>query len=361
MGPVASEVIVEHNLGTASLVVDGVHSLTIDHQMRPEEQLDLNRFTVSPCYTAFTSAVEITELRIGPDRNTLGYIFPITSFRNEMGFDKKFGLIYADAGFRKFVTIENLARFQSRLIVDQTKVSQFSLDEVVNDSLSILVLSKEIMEQHDIAPDVLELMLRRCQVEVSLENKGGPAFSCSLEHSPALNLQKPKIDDAGDLARLCLLLKTADNDNSEIGQFIQYYQFFEYMILKIFEWGIPHVATGDATPWDVKERLNDLGAERKRLQRLDTHCLPSLSDRESQRQLAECCKNFLDKVGVDSGNKTSWYSLLYLVRNSVVHNQFKLLSSEFLTALASVNLSLRSVSLDCFFNFEEPGAHGFFG
>ena len=167
--------------------------------------------------------------------------------------------------------------------------------------------------------------------------------------------------DASDVGRLRLLLQTADNDNSEIGQFIQYYQFIEYMILKIFEWGIPHVAAGSATAWDVKERLSDLGSERKRLQRLDAHCLPDLKERQSQESLTEACKNFLEKVGVDRGDRSSWHSLLYLVRNSVVHNQFKLLSPEYLTTLASVNTQLRTVALDCLFNFEEPGPDAFFG
>ncbi|WP_172978916.1 hypothetical protein [Roseovarius sp. THAF8] len=341
-------------------MIDDVEALTIEHQLRPDEQYQLDRFIVAPCYTAFTSAAQISELRIGPDRNTFGYIFPITSFRNEMGFDRKFGLIYADAGFRKFLTLERLARFQSSFSIDRGAVEQVSLDEIVSDSLSIFVASKEVLDAHDVSEDVLELMLRRCQVEISDENKSGPAFVADLEFNPGVNLSKPKIEDAEDLARLRLLLKTADNDNSEIGKFIQYYQFFEYMILKVFEWGIPHVAAGDATPWDVKDRLNDLGAERKRLQRLDIHCLPDLRDRQSQERLADSCKDFLDKVGVDRGNRTSWHSLLYLVRNSVVHNQFKLLSPDYLTALASVNICLRAVALDCFFNFEEPGADGFF-
>ena len=156
-GSDASAVKVEHNLGCATLMVNDVQSLNIEHQLRPDVQYDLDRFLVFPCYTGFTSAVQISELRIGTGRNTFAYIFPVTSFRNEMDFDKRFGLIYADAGFRKFVTTENLKRFQSSYVLDQTSVAQVPLDEVVNDSLSIFVASKEILAEHDVSADVLEL------------------------------------------------------------------------------------------------------------------------------------------------------------------------------------------------------------
>ncbi len=278
-----------------------------------------------------------------------------------MGFGNSFGLVYADAAFRKFVTADHLMRFQSGYSIERAEVGRVPLDTVINDSLSVLAISNEVLEKHDVSPEVLELMLRRANVEVSDVKKDKPSFSVAAEFRSGINVSKPKVKDADDLAKLCLLLRTADDDNSEIGQFIQYYQFFEYMILKVFEWGIPHVINGRVSPWDVKDRLNDLSAERQRLRRLDTHCIPGLKDRSNQAQLTESCKDFLGIVGVDFGTKTSWYSLLYLVRNSVVHNQFKLLSPEYLTALTSVNVCLRAVALDCFFNFEEPGPNGFFG
>jgi len=345
-GPDASDIVVEHVLGHANILIDGNPELTIEHHLLPAEQYDSARFAVYPCYTGFTSASQITELRIGSDRNTFGFVFPVTSFRNEIGFSKKYGLIYADAAFRKFITVENLTRFQSSFFIERSGENEVPLDAVVNDSLSILVVSRETLEEHNVSLDALQLMLQRCQVEISYDNKEGPAFVPSLEFNDGLNLVKPKTEDADVLSRMCMLLRAADDDNSKVGQFIQYYQFFEFMILKIFEWGIPHVANGGASPWDVKERLRDLGAERKRLQRLDVHCVPGLKDRGSQARLATSCKSFLDTVGVDTGEKTTWHSLLYLVRNSVVHNQFKLLTPDYLRALGEVNVCLRAVALD---------------
>lgn len=362
-GPGARDVRVEHEMGRAFLMVDGNISLIIDHQLLPGEQFDLARFSVFPCYSGFTLASQIMELRIGAEeeRKTFGYVFPVTSFRNEIGFEKKYGLIYADAAFRKFLSVENLERFQAAYTIEQTEVHQVPLDAAVNDSLSLLAVSNEVLEAQNISRDVLELMLRRAEIEISWENKGGPSFVSTSEFNAGLNLQKPEVDDADDIAKICLLLRNADEDNSEIGKFIQYYQFFEYMILKIFEWGIPHVANSGASPWDMRDLLNDLGGERKRLHRLNAHCVPNWNDRGSQDLLTEACSEFLATVGVNPGKTEAWHALLYVVRNSVVHNQFRLLSPRYLEALKHVNTRLRSVALDCFFNFREPGPEGFVG
>lgn len=360
-GPDARKVQVQHELGTASLMVEEDISLVIEHQMLPDEQFDLERFSVFPCYSSFTLASQITELRVEAEgeRVTFGYVFPVTSFRNEIGFDKKFGLVYAEAAFRKFLTVKNIETFQAAFDIEQAEVSHLPLDAVIDDSLSILAVSNEVLEQQNISGDVLELMLRRAEIQVSLESKSGPSFVSTSEYCSGLNLKKPEVKNEDEISRICLLLKNADEDNSEIGAFIQYYQFFEYMLLKIFEWGMPHVAKSGASPWEMRDLLNDLGAERKRLYRLDAHCVPDWNDRGSQDLLKDACGEFLATVGVDPGKKEAWHALLYLVRNSVVHNQFRLLSPEYLAQLRRVNTRLRSVALDCFFNFREPGPEAF--
>lgn len=361
-GPGARDVRVEHELGHASLLVDGDTFLVIEHQLLPSDPFDASRFSVFPCYSHFTLAHQITELRIHNDgkRKTFGYVFPITSFRNEIGFEKKYGLIYADAAFRKFLTVENIKRYQTNYTIDIAELNRVPLDAVVNDSLSILAISKEFIDSLSITNDILDLMLRRAEIEVSFENKNGPSFVCTTEYEPGLNLRKPKISDQDDISRISMLLKNADEDNSEIGKFIQYYQFFEYMILKIFEWGIPHVANSGVSPWEMRDLLNDLGGERKRLSRLAAHCVPDLDDRKNQSLLADACRDFLDAVEIDHENKEAWHSVLYLVRNSVVHNQFRLLSPEYMKSLILVNKRLRAVSLDYFFNFQEPDRDSFF-
>lgn len=353
-GSAAPEIRIEHQPGSATLVIDGDPRCLIEHKMVPETHFDLDRFAVFPCYTGLTAESQICELRVGKERNTFGYVFPTTSFRNGAGISEKWPLIYADAAFRKFMNLNYLQEFQAQIALDEIGVEPIPLDRILDDSLSILIVSLEVLAKHEFNEHLLDFLLRRHGVSICEDRRDLSLVLPIAEYNPGLNVQKPQLDLSTDIEKLRLLLKNADRDNSEIGRFVQYYQFIEYMISEIFQWGIHYAAHEGMTAWMVKERLSRLSSERQRLHILSGACLRAMHDRSGEDDLVSACCDFLDLVGIERGDKKAWYSLLYIVRNAVIHNQVSLLSTKFLAALKGVNIALRRVALDTLISFERP-------
>lgn len=119
-------------------------------------------------------------------------------------------------------------------------------------------------------------------------------------------------------------------------------------------------ATTPLTPWLVKERLEKIGQEKRRLHLLDSHCVPAIGRRDGLDDLKSACVKLLVKLNIAHDEKSQWTVLLYKVRNSVVHNQILLLKSNALEDLGEVNQSIRRAALDLLFSFEKPDDSVFF-
>ena len=313
------EVEISHSPGCAEVKTADLGSVSIVHALVPPEPLELDRREVFPCFTGATRASEVMSLRLrGEDHPiTFGFVFPITSFRNESGFDERYLLIYADAAFKGIVTQENISNFQSGQNWQDIQGNSLELDEAFSEGLSILAISKEVLAAHNVDGTLLDLLLRKECISICSTPNELSLSPPITEFKEAITFRLPKVDEAEDLKILATLLKNADHDNSEIGKFIQLYQYFEYMLKLVFEWGIPEASGEGLTAWDVKERLTELGREKHRLSLVDRVCTPGLTDRASRQEVQAACVKFLDLISADFKESQPWYSLLYKVRSCI--------------------------------------------
>lgn len=350
------EVEISHSPGCAEVKADGLSSISIVHALIPPEPFDLKRFAIFPCFTGATRASEVMRLQFkGEYRpDTFGFVFPVTSFRNESEFQEEYLLVYADAAFKGFLTLENLSKFQSDQKWKDISGSSLELDEALSDNLSILAISKEICEKVKVSGVLLDFVLRKEGISICNTANELSLSPPIVEFSENITIRLPKITKSDDLEVLATLLKNADQDNSEIGKFIQYYQFFEYMLKLVFEWGIPEASGEGLSAWAVRERLTQLGGEKHRLSLIDRVCSPGHRDTASRHEAKAACAKFLSLISADFKKEQPWYSLLYRVRSCIVHDQFSMLRSEYIRELGELNSSLRKVALDVLFYFEKP-------
>ncbi len=351
----------EHSQGQAIITTETGELFRIFHNLQPEEPFDETRFKTLTCYAGDLAASDLPTVRDQATSKTIGYLFPLASFRNEADIDDEFIRKFADAGFQQFVTPERLSHFRHKENLATIRGQALYLDDVVDDNIALLVLSREVLGELEISDAELDFNLRRESVSICSNDTELNSSPMGFQAEGHLNLRRPKSILPEDLELLRQLLRNADLDNSKIGKFIQYYQFFEFMISKIFSWGIPQVYNDEGlTPWSIRERLEKIGGEKRRLSLLNSKCVPKLERRENLTQLKQVCSDLLQKLEIPFSEDAAWYTLLYRVRNSVVHDQILILKSGAINELSTVNTCLRQASLDLVFSFEQPDDGVFF-
>ena len=103
-----------------------------------------------------------------------------------------------------------------------------------------------------------------------------------------------------------------------------------------------------------------MSADQRRSVLLDSYCVPAIQQRDSLDDLKSACVNLLTKLSIAYDEKCHWTTLLYKVRNSVVHNQILILKSNAIEDLSEVNQCIRRAALDLLFSFEKPDDSVFF-
>ena len=325
----------------------------VRHDIQSDSQRDLKKYWVYICSSGFSGEAQTSRIKSNETGETLGYIFPITAFRNNSNIDGDWAKRFADVGFRSVVTAECLAAFSLGISIDQLKGRSVYLDEILPDTFSLLVVGFEAASKANISREILELMLLKHEIVV-LRNYGDFVQTpVSRPWRLTLSLSLPSELIATEADVFIKLIKNADRDQIGIGAFLSLYQALEFCIDHIFSWSVTEIATSGVDVWELKSRLFDATSEKQRLAVLDSKCLANLRSRESLAALKESCGRFLSSVSVEYKEDADWFSLLYKARNIIVHSQIKMMRTDSVP-LKELNMCLRAAAFDILFAFDKP-------
>ncbi|MDP4005776.1 hypothetical protein [Methylobacterium sp. NEAU K] len=345
---------IEHGERTATIKASSSRVFDLTHGVTVDQPRDESKYLVEICCTGFPGESNIINLKEKLSSQSIGYIFPVTSFRTGEYIEGVWPRRYAEVGFRKITNLEKLSAFSESGSIDSFKEKTLCLDDVISDEVGILVVGVEQMQRLGMTLDMLELLLLKDGITIvrSLDEVGHAI--CKENWRSTINISVPDEIILSESVVLRQLFKSADADITGVGAFLLMYQAFEFCIDHIFAWAMHELARGGLTTWDMKARLSEVTGERFRLGVLDSKCLTRLTSRSSLDELKESSKIFLLAVGVeDQLEDQGWASLVYKVRNVIVHNQIKMMKAPQAT-LFDLNRALRQACLDILLSFSKP-------
>ncbi len=327
----------------------------ISNCTQPDERRDPGLYSVIVGQTAFVGERESRPLIAPTSGATLGYVFPVTAFRDSDNFDGLWPRRFADIGFKFATMLPNLAEFGNSVSTESLRGQRVYLDQVFNDALSIVVLGRAVLDQMTVGSETLELMLFKEGIDQVRSRHDVLRDPPSWPWRNRVKLTKPGKLVEDEAAVFLSLLRSADRDRLGIGAFMHIYQAIEFCIDHIFGWGVKKIAVDQPDTWEMKNRLSQITGEAHRLSLLDADCLSTLPSRDSLNQLADCCRDFLKALNVEFSEESPWHKLLYRSRNIIVHNQIMMMKVQNLPLQELVS-ALRTASMEILFSFAKPTA-----
>ncbi len=321
----------------------------------PDEQRDSKQYTVRFAQTAHVGERETRELTDPSTRQSAGYVFPLTAFRDSDNFDGTWPRRFADVAFRAATSHQSISQFSAPISIESLRNRRLFLDEVLDDALSIVVLGKTSVERFGVNNEALDLMLFKQGINVLYSRTDLLPRAPASVWSSRLKLAKPGDLVASEATVFLNLLRSADRDRLGVGAFMNLYQIFEFCIDHIFGWGVEKIANEGLDTWGMKSELSKITGESHRLGLLDSQCLPGLPNRNTLNDLAQGSREFLTALGVAFDADAAWHKLLYKCRNIIVHNQMAMIKTSHVP-LHDLIVTLRAASIEILFSFARPAS-----
>lgn len=316
---------------------------------------DPTKYIVLPCFTGNVGERQVTALRMkGPNRGTLGYIFPLEALRTgdfiEDDWERRYAWVGVNSLLSAGTVTEHVAASPSSNILAEGSIS---LDQLFLSHTSVAVLGRQNLEQHSVTEADVPLMLMACGVRFPVSFAAFSARVPLREWSASLSLQPISAEAASDLVVLETLIRLADEFDAPVGVFLTLYQIIEHWSGKSFSNALAGTFLDSPTPWKLKKRLNKISGDRWRLAKIDELSLGD-ADRTSLNDLGGQCRIFLTAIGEQVKDGDAWWRSLYAVRNIIVHDQARFVQAGFYN-LADVNQRLRDSCLELLSCYKSPG------
>ncbi len=319
----------------------------------PDERRDPKRYTSMLAQTAHVGESETCQLIDPLTRESVGYVFPLTAFRNTDNFDGIWLRRFADIAFRTATSRENLSRFSAATSIESLRGQSLFLDDALDDTLAVVVLGNQALEKLGVEIETLEFMLFKQGLNVVHSRADLLPHGPVSDWSARVRLTKPGDLVAGEAAVFLSLLKSADRDRLGVGAFMHLYQALEFCIDHIFGWGVAKIASQGLDTWGMKAELSKITGESHRLGLLDSQYLSGLPSRSIFSDLSACSREFLSALKVDFQPDAPWHKLLYKCRNIIVHNQIMMMKTPNVP-LQDLVTTLRAASMEVLFSFTKP-------
>ena len=315
---------------------------------------DPAKYIVLPCFTGNVGERQVSALKMkGPERGTIGYIFPLEALRTGEFIEDDWPRRYAWVGVNALLTagagMEQVAASPSSDILAEGSIS---LDQLFLTHTSVAVLGRESLERHSVTEADVRLMLMACGVTFPVSFAAFSARAPLREWSASLSCQPISPEAASDLVALETLVRLADEFDAPMGVFLTLYQIIEHWSGKSFSNALAGTFLDNPTPWKLKERLNKVSGDRWRLARIDELSLGD-ADRTTLNDLGGQCRTFLTAIGEEVNDGDAWWKSLYAVRNVIVHDQARFVQAGFYN-LADVNQRLRDACLELLSCYKSP-------
>src|SRR4051794_1408776 len=81
------------------------------NNIRSDEQRDIQKYFVAFCYSGFSGEAQTSRLLLRGTDETIGYVFPVTAFRDGDSIGGEWPRRFADVGFRTIVSLSFLKDF----------------------------------------------------------------------------------------------------------------------------------------------------------------------------------------------------------------------------------------------------------
>lgn len=290
------------------------------------DSYELDNFNFTLFYTPFIGEQEVIELAVKGSSSTIGYIFPISSLSGTSTVGKnesKWLKVYARACSLS-LAVDGLGSFLLTPI-DITKFTQsYDITDIFPNNIAVLVTGKSNLEANKYSHSEAILMLQEFGFAAILrpQAKNDIEQLTFLQKLKVSRISKSLIQNIQHINEIIILSKEISNP---IGRFISLYQIIELIIQKIFEHSINElISSGISSPWDVRERLQDIVNEKWRISQINSKYVKSDGTGSIINSFVSDAKVLLANIASETGYKETdndWVSLLYLIRNTVVHRQ----------------------------------------
>ena len=347
----AFELSIEHDLGS-SVVRSHLGDLgTIKHGLEVDSPLEAQDFTVMLCHIGDVGEADTRKVIATPSGKRLGFSFPLTALRTGTGIDEVWGAKFAEVGFRKLVSLENIDRYSLIRATSELRNAEFFIDEIFSEEFVMFVFSNKGLKDAGLSHESLRLSLLEQQIQ-EIENHAVSFIRGSAAVTDQnINLRIPPAMDAQDMEIFCSLIRQADQETNSVGSFLIYYQMIEYCIDKIFQIEIKKLPSLEVDTWTLKEKLSDITNEVARIGKLDQNYFAANVRRNKFVDLKQECLDLLSNLGEPEKSDTPWYKALYKVRNMVVHNQMRFHRQAGKMELSATNRALRAACTEALFSF----------
>ncbi|KPB02060.1 hypothetical protein [Ahrensia marina] len=327
---------------------------TVKHGITVSSQRDSGKYYALLCNLGPVREAGTCIVSLSPGQHRLGFAFPLTALKSGVGIEEGWPSNFAEVGFRKLTTLENIHKYSVVRSMAELKHRELYLDELYSDNLTMFVFSREALANADVSTSILELMLLERGVYQVLGFQSLAETINGLHPLPSgpIKLRLPCLDAQGDSEVISELIKRGDADVSGVGGFLQYYQILEFCIDRIFQQEIRQLPSAQLDTWALKEQLGNITSERKRIAWLDVKYLRSTVDRNAFEELKVECIGFLKNSHIEIDEQKSWHECLYKVRNIIVHNQIKMHRTPGRVSLQDLNMALRKSSFELLLHFD---------
>ncbi|MBB3399699.1 hypothetical protein [Rhizobium sp. BK060] len=324
---------------------------TIKHGIEVDKPQKVEDFSIMLCHVGDVGEADTRKVVSTPSGTQLGYAFPLTSLRAGTGIAEGWGSRFAEVGFRKLVSLDNIDRYSLVRATADLRNGEFFVDELFSDEHVMFVFSDDGLRKAGLTLESLHLSLLEQNIhEVERFGLDFVKGDVTIEDQH-INLRVPAALDIQDVAIFCKLIRQADNEQNSVGSFLIYYQLIEYCIDRIFQIEIKELPKLEVDTWTLKERLSDITNEVGRIGKLDQHYLSKNVRRSKFTDLKQECLQILASAGDPQEADITWYKALYKVRNMVVHNQMRFHRHAGKVELSAANKALRAACTEALFSF----------
>lgn len=291
----------------------------------PFQDEELDRFIVWSVKPSTSAESSVREVRDRTTGRALGHIFPVTSMAPQSPFcadrlENKFQKIFASVAIKALVVNGVANHAIVRRLEDLA--DRAALSDLFDDDLAIVVIGKENLGASDGSAEEVKLLLQGYGyfLDDLPEDYSWTRVKPPLnEGSYTIGRTSPDLTDSVGLFSELICL--ASRQSSATASVLVYYQIIEVVADKLLGARLRRLAENPpANSWDLKEALAKAVSEKSRVVAMCNQAATGL-DAVGFGYLRDSGLIFLRLCNIEIDDGADCGAVLYLVRNTVVHNQ----------------------------------------
>ena len=280
----------------------------------------------------------------------LGYVFPITALSSyEHLPEDEWADVYGSFALQFLVNDSDF--HQHTNVPDLGEKFDLNISDFYSENFAVVILGKTSLEQNNINKNQVKLILME-HGYFSCEELNSNNLYSELEENTTggekIVIGELSSDiDEGLSIKMDWLLSTSLREENPFSCFLTLYQVIESLSIKVFNACIEVIKENDVidNPWLLKEKLNNVTNEKKRLKLLFSSFLKSGINAVIMDLFHQKCGEFLLEHNLVRESPTKVIDAFYKVRNTIVHRQVELNPSSY-ENIKNINLILYNICFE---------------